>query len=251
MKTKTWLSIAWIIWTAQGLNHLHGAAAFAGITEPILEAVMSSPVPGIVGARPFREGDFVNQGQVVIELDKKLEELEVQRRKAMLDPLKSDLDATRTLYEKNSIGVSKEALIKAESAYNVAVAEYELAKEQLRKRQIVAPFSGYIVEMFREVGESCQANEKLVRMVDTRRCYFVSNIEAKAGYRLKVGEKVKLEIEAGEPAISVQGTISFISPVVDAASGLLKVKLIFENADGKFRPGVAGRMTLAEGKDGR
>jgi len=180
---------------------------------------------------------------VIIELDKKLEELEVSRRKAVLDPLRTDLDATRTLF-KSTKSVSKESLDKKESEYNVANAEFELAKEQLRKRQIVAPFSGFIAELYREVGESCQANERLLRIVDTRRCYFVCTLDGKIGYRLTVGQAVPLEIEAADTPVKVEGKISFISPVVDPASGLLKIKVVFDNTTSKIRPGVAGRLFL-------
>jgi RND family efflux transporter MFP subunit len=244
MNNKLNLALALLVCSAVTGGASDRATSFAGITEPILNATMSSPVPGIVGARPVKEGDFIKQGSVVIELDKKLEELEVDRRKAALDPLKADLEATQALFKKNSISTVKVELAKKEGDYNVALAEIELAKEQLRKRQIVAPFSGYIAELFREVGESCQANERLVQIVDTRRCYFVSNIDAKAGYRLKVGQTIRLEIEAGDTPVNFDGKVSFISPVVDPASGLLKIKVIFDNPEGKIRPGVAGKMRL-------
>jgi multidrug efflux pump subunit AcrA (membrane-fusion protein) len=40
----------------------------------------------------------------------------------------------------------------------------------------------------------------------------------------------------------------YVSPVVDAASGLQEVKALFENAGGVIRPGVAG--VLMVGQDG-
>ena len=65
--------------------------------------------------------------------------------------------------------------------------------------------------------------EPMVRIVDTRQCYFVSNVEAKAGHNLKPGQQVKLEIDAGGgEAVRIAGKISFVSPVVDPASGLIR-----------------------------
>jgi multidrug efflux pump subunit AcrA (membrane-fusion protein) len=61
-----------------------------------------------------------------------------------------------------------------------------------------------------------------------------------------VGQPVKLEIESGSSALSVEGRVDFVSPVVDPASGLLKVKVLFENREGKIRPGVAGVMILGD-----
>ena len=46
---------------------------------------------------------------------------------------------------------------------------------------------------------------------------------------------------------NIGGKIVFISPVVDPASGLQKVKVLFDNAEGKIRPGVSGfYMKLAQ-----
>ena len=233
-----------------GLSLAQGAKALwvNGITVSINDATLGTSLAGIIGKRPCKEGDFVKQGQVVIELDNKLEELEVARRKEVMDLKKTDLDSTRALTQKSAISVSKEELDKKISEYSVAAVEYELAKEQLRKRQIFAPFEGSITELFLQVGEACQAQQPMVRLVDTRHCYFVSNVDAKAGYALKAGQTVKLEVEAGASPVAFQGTVSFVAPVVDPASGLLKVKVVFENPEGKIRPGAAGRMLLGESK---
>ena len=217
-----------------------------GLTEPVLDSTLGTPVAGIVAARNFKEGDQVKRGQVLIELDRQLEELEVNRREVVLQPLKADFEANAELFKQPKSSVSKEMLDKKESDYRVAVAEYELAKEQVRKRSILAPFDGYIVEIFLQVGEACQIQQPILRLADTQHCFFVSHVDAKAGYALRVGQKVNLEIEAGATAVPVEGTIAYVSPVVDPASGLMKVKAVFENPQGKLRPGVAGKMMFEE-----
>jgi len=174
----------------------------------------------------------------------------VARREVVLEPLKSDYEANKTLYQQPKSSVSKEMLGKKEADYRVAMAEYALAKEKLHKRLILAPFDGFITEFFHEVGESCQVTQPpVLRLVDTRRCYFVCNVEARSGHGLKPGQKVDLEIESGPGVVLTQGTLSFVSPVVDPASGLMKVKVLFENSEGKVRPGVAGKMMFEETAD--
>ena len=220
-----------------------------GITEAINDVVLSSSLPGIVGNRPVKEGDTVKAGQTIIELDKKLEELEEKRRKYVSDLRKVDLERTRSLFEKNSVSVSRDEMDKKIAEHAVAQLEYELAKEQLTRRQLIAPFDGMVTALTLDVGEACQAQQPLVRLVDTRKCYFVANVEARGGSSLKVGQSVPLEIEAGSGSVQVNGTVFFVSPVVDPASGLMRVKIIFDNPEGKVRPGVAGKMLLQESKD--
>jgi RND family efflux transporter MFP subunit len=214
----------------------------AGITEPICDVVLSASVPGIVSAWRFKEGDFVKEGEAIIDLDKRLEELEVERRKLAMDNRRTDYQAMRTLLEKNSISVKKEEMEKAETDYKIAVAEHEMAAEQLRRRSVIAPCSGNIVEIVRDVGEAIQAYQPIIRVVDTRQCYFISNIEAKAAGRLKLDQMVKLEVETPSAPAAVEGKVVYLSPVVDPASGLQRVKVLFDNNTAKIRPGVAGKM---------
>ena len=218
-------------------------APSAGITEPFLDVTLSASVPGILTAKKFKEGDFVKEGDVLFELDRRLEELETERRKLVRDQKFHDFDGTRKLFATTK-GISKEDLEKKEVDYQVAAVEHSMADEQLRRRQVISPLSGTITEIPMEVGEACQPYQPLARVVDTRRCYFVTNIEARPAARLKVGQVMQLEIDTGPGPLAAQGQISFLSPVVDPASGLQKVKVLFDNSDGKVKPGVAGRMLL-------
>jgi len=223
----------------------HGAdsPAVIGITEPFLDVTLSTAVPGIVTTRKFREGDFVKDGDVILELDKKLEELEVERRKLVRDQKWSDFDGTQKLF-KTSKGVSKEEVEKKEAEYKIAAVEHDMAVEQLRRRQVISPLSGTISEIVLEAGESCQPYQALVHVVDTRRCYFITHVEAQQAARLKLDQAMRLVIDTGAGPVSLPGKVVFLSPVVDSASGLQKVKVLFDNSDGKVRPGVSGKMFL-------
>ncbi len=219
-----------------------GDATFAtGITEPFLHVALSASVPGIITAKNFKEGDSVKQGDTILELDKTLEELEKNRRTFVADDKKKDYESTAIVFEKTK-SVSKDDLLKKEVESKVAAAERDIAAEQLKRRFIAAPFTGQITEITVEVGEACQPYQPIVKVVDVSRCYFVANIEAKLAARLKLDQSVKLEVESGTSVVPIAAKIIFISPVVDPASGLVKVRAVYENADGKTRPGLAAKL---------
>ena len=215
----------------------------AGITEPFLDVTLSASVPGIVTARKLQEGDAVQEGQVLLELDRKLEELEVRRREIVRNQKRTDFEGTKKLFS-STRGVSKEDVDKKEVEFQVAAVETDMAAEQLRRRQLLSPLTGTISEIQIDVGESCSAYQPLIRVVDTRRCYFITNVEARHADRLKANQTLKVEIESGADVVTVQGKINYLAPTVDPASGLRKVKLLFENADGRVVPGVAGRLVI-------
>jgi RND family efflux transporter MFP subunit len=178
-------------------------------------------------------------------LEKQLEELEVKRRKLVAVSVETELEATRTLFQ-TTRSVPKEELNQKETEYQVALTEHEIALETVRKRLITAPFSGIITEFYLQIGEPCEAQQPVLRLVDTRQCYFVCNVEPETVAALNVGDIVPLSIQTGSEPVRVTGTVVFISPVVDPGSGLLRVRLLFDNPDGRVRPGVAGTLLLQE-----
>jgi RND family efflux transporter MFP subunit len=211
-----------------------------GITEPFMDVTLGASVAGIIRQELFKEGDAVKKGDVIIELDKRLEELEVERRKAVLEQSRREFESTRALVQTTK-SVSKEELAKKEAEYNVAISEHGIAVEQLAHRQIAAPFSGTITEILLRPGAACAPYQPLVRVVDTSRCFFVGQVEGKSASALHVDQNVKIEVD-GTPD-PIIGKISYLAPVVDPASGLARVKAIFDNADAKIRPGLTAKMT--------
>jgi len=212
----------------------------SGITEPFLDVTLGLGDAGIIDDQFFKEGDLVKKGDVILELDKRLETIEVSRRKAVMDQDKMVYESTRELSETTK-SVSKEDLTKAEAQSNVSTAEYNIAVQQLADRQLVAPFSGAITEILLKPGAAVAPYQPLVRLVDTSRCYFVGHVEGSAAADLHLDESVKIQVDGGQ---TVPAKICFISPVVDAASGLARIKAIFDNAGGTIRPGLAARMMV-------
>jgi RND family efflux transporter MFP subunit len=240
----------------------------SGITEPIHDVTLSLPTTGMVAKINYKEGDFVKKGKVILSLDAQLEALEVERRKliweskaelnsaiARVATLGSQLQSSRDLY-KSTGSISLEELEKQQLEYDLAVAEkerleinekrerleYKIALEQLAKRSLRAPFSGVITELMVDVGETSELDDPLVHMVDVSRCLFVCTVEERIGRTLKSGPTVELDIESGASLTRIEGKITYVDPVVDPASGLQRIKVLFQNKDGNIHPGVAGTM---------
>jgi RND family efflux transporter MFP subunit len=213
--------------------------AVSGITEPFLDVTLGLADAGIISTQFFKEGDAVQKGDAILELDKKLETFEVARRKAVMEQNQKIFDSTRTLMATTK-SVSQDEMDKAEAEYHVAAADYGIAAQQLANRQLTAPFAGRITEVVLKPGAAVAPYQPLVRLVDTSRCYFTGHIEGKAASNLQLDQPVQIHVDGGAV---IPGKICFISPTVDAASGLAKVKAIFDNADGQIRPGLSAQLT--------
>lgn len=245
-------------------------AEVAGITEPLHDAKLSASVAGTIATNCFKEGDRIKAGQTILELDKRLEELEVARRKlvwedkseleaadARVVTTKTDLDATRQLMDRTK-SVSQEELNKRELEYKMSVAErdklrqaeererieFDMARQQLDKRSLVAPFDGVLTDLYLDPGEDCEPRQPLARLVDASACYLVCNMDAGLARRLKQGQTVTVKVPGPEAALNCTGEVAYVSPVVDAASGLQRVKIRFDNPGQRVSPGVTGLLQL-------
>ena len=264
------ISVFYFSILGSGISIGQDELSFPGITEPITDVMLSLPVEGRIFKIFFKEGGKVKKEQIILELDKELENLEVKRRKliwqskaeleaaaARVNLLKKQFDSTKELFESTG-SVSREELEEKELEYNLAIAEknrtemeeekqeieYEMALQNQKRRKLVSPVSGVIVKIFLDEGESIKPGESLVHVVDIKKCLFVSNVEEQLGRSLKKGQQVRLLIGNDSFAINKKGVIAYISPVADPASGLLEVKVEFENNDQSVRPGVAATMQL-------
>jgi RND family efflux transporter MFP subunit len=213
------------------------------LTESINDVEMAAPVAGSVAIIHHGEGEFVEAGTVILELESRAEQLEVDRRQVLMETLKAELERSETLLKSTS-SISREEVDKKRGEYRVATVELDLARDALAKRKIVAPFAGVVTLLPVKVGEYCQPPRVLVRLVDARHFYAVANVEPKAASALALDAPVQLE--AGDEAHPEQitGKIVFISPVIDPASGLLRIKALFPNLEARLRPGVAGHLQL-------
>ncbi|MEX0323832.1 MAG: efflux RND transporter periplasmic adaptor subunit [Puniceicoccaceae bacterium] len=213
------------------------------LTEPVDDVMMSSIVHGTIARINFGEGSFVQKGSVILELESRPEELDVQRREVAVENLKATLERSEKLLQ-NTSSISMEEVDTARSDYKMAVLDLELARNALDNKKVVAPFSGVVTDLPLEVGEYCEPPQIIVRMVDTRNFYCVANIDPAIAAKLKLKDVVAFKLENANGAEPINGEIVFISPVVDPASGLLRIKAVFPNPNGIVRPGEGGFLEL-------
>lgn len=240
-----------------------------GVTQALRDVKLSMTVAGRIDGMMVREGTRVRKGQLLMHLDRTLEELEVQRRRllvedrARLDELKQkektlieQVESLRPLLA--SGGISRKQAEDEEMALGAVTGERKaleankdrervelsLAKEAYERRNLRAPFDGVVTKVSLRLGESVAPHEPFMSVVDTSRVRFMGTVPARTGIKLQVGAMVKIELMLDGQLRSRMAKVVFVSPVTDPSSGLIEVIAEFENADGSVRPGISGRMLL-------
>lgn len=265
---SSWLLASFVLLLLAPLVAHAEPMAISGYTEPTLDAKLGLAVTGRVATVNVREGQAVKKGQALLELEQRLEQLEVQRRellwrnraeidaaKRQLETLTRQLNDTQSLY-KSTGSVAREELEKQELELDLASIdlkrlenaeereelEYNIAREDLRKRTLLAPFAGKVVALLVKEGENCEPDTPLVHLVATSPVNFVANVELALSRKLKPGQAVELHFQVGADTVKRDGEIILVSPVIDPASGLRTIKARFDNQDGKVIPGITGDL---------
>lgn len=246
--------------------------AASGLIEPLQQATLASTVVGRIQRVLVKEGDTVKAGQVLIELEQELETLEMERRRLVAES-KAEIEIARertALLEKEwqaltklreaTRSVSQEELDKKQIEFKLAraeaaqlevreqieVLEHKIAQTQLDRRLIRAPNDGVITRVHAQPGEISEVRQPLVAIVNASSCYFVANVEPAVAARLRTGgaARIKIDPAGGGSPVEANGTVDSMSPVVDSASGLRRVKILLPNRDGRITPGLVGTLQL-------
>ncbi|QYM78932.1 efflux RND transporter periplasmic adaptor subunit [Horticoccus luteus] len=215
--------------------------AFDAVILPYKEVVVSSPVQSSITAIFVKEGDVVTLGQPLAQLYNKMEELDMNRTKAALEKKEFDFKGSKNLYADKII--SEDEALKNRIELELAKLQFDMASEVHHQREIVAPIAGIVVEKLREVGEAVQASQPMFRLVDISRVYVQFYVRAEDLAALKVGDEMDVRCPVVDPTGTFVGKVDFIDPRVDAASGLMRVKVILPNADGRIKAGLRAEVS--------
>lgn len=213
-----------------------------GLCQASVDASLSFPVGGILASVLVKKGDAVKEGEVILQLENETETLEVTRQKLAVEAAKKEYERVKQVLDKGG-SVSRADVDQKEAIWKIAMVEEQQAESQLKRRQLVAPGNGVVMDLFGlERGEAVTANTPAARVVDTTQCRFTAYVRGDSPHGFEKGKEVQIAFKTDKGDVSVFGSVTFVSGAVDAASGLKEINAVFENKDGKVTAGLQGKM---------
>lgn len=214
-----------------------------GVLLPYKEVMVSSAVQGILATVNVKEGDAVAADALLASLIDRVEAAEVQRFAKVLEQKEFAAQGTSNLYRDKV--VSEGEAIEKRIDRDIAKLQHDVAKEQLERRKIRSPIGGLVVEKKKEAGEAVDVNEAVFRLVDISRVYLQVFIDSTVALKLTHNQAVTVRFpEYGDARHA--GTIDFIDPRIDGASGLVRVKVLIDNPERKLIAGMRGTVALGQ-----
>lgn len=177
------------------------------------------------------EGDVVEAGQVLAELDK--EELEAQIRQTRVNVEQQRVTMTiaeRSLEEGIGSQIERD---NARFAYEQAVATLDLQQVKVNNQIVTAPISGVVTTMHVQKGMMVSSGMPTFSIVDTSSFILPINPPEKELQNLSVGQKALVSIDSYKDK-EFETTVDKINPSVDPTSGTVKVTLKFQDEAKEF-----------------
>lgn len=222
------------------------AFAVAGTAEvlvkPFRAVSVSSAVAGTLRTLSVQEGEAIKTGQPLAVLANEQEQIEVARLTKVLEKRDFDDRGTAKLFQDKV--VSEDEAVEKRIEREIAELQLRRAKVDLAHKTLLAPLDGVVVAKKREAGEWVEPGTVVFELVNIDRVYAEMLVTPEEAAPLKVGQRLTARFPLLAPAADVGGTIDFIDPRVDASSGLMKVRILIENAQHRLRPGYRGQVML-------
>jgi RND family efflux transporter MFP subunit len=213
--------------------------------------------------------DPVRRGQVIARVeDREIQEqvrqaeasfqvsqASIRQREADLKLAKTNLDRSRSLYERQLL--PQQTFDDTEARYQAALAQVDLAKAQFEQAKarldelritlsntlIVSPVDGFVAKRLLDPGAFASTNAPVASVVDISRVRMVANLVERDVRRVPVGTAAKVEVDAF-PGEKFTGRVSRVAPVFDPATRTAEMEIEVPNPGFRLKPGMYARVQL-------
>lgn len=217
--------------------------ATTAVLEAKEEAFVVARASGIIELILVEEGDYVEKGQILAQLEPKRYHLSLDRARADLVGIEKELSKINKVYSKKL--VSDDTYDKISAQYESAKATLALAELDLKEATIRAPISGFIAERNAKVGNLTESFQRaqMFHIVEQKELYGIVHLPEKELPKVHKEQRAKLNMTAlgGE---EVDAFVERISPVVDPKTGTFKVTLRVPNTSNLLKAGMFAQVKL-------
>ncbi len=188
--------------------------------------------------KPYKMGDWVNKGQVVIRLEDKEYTNNTNIEGAELDMEISEMEYQKqqALYEKG--GVTKRELVNSEKTLLTAKQTYENAELSMAKMSISAPFTGIITDLpYYSPGIRVESGQTVLSMMNYTSMLMDLSMPENLMGQVRINQVANI-MNYALPDDTLKGRITELSPAIDMDARTFKGRLKVDNRNEMLKPGM-------------
>jgi membrane fusion protein, multidrug efflux system len=205
-----------------------------GTVTAVRGVTVSADLPGIVESIKFSSGQMVHEGDVLVQLDTRQEQAQLNAAAAQRALSRANLDRMENLMQQRV--VSQAEYDQAEATHKQAVASEGEIRATIGRKTIRAPFSGELGLRQVNLGQYLAGGTPIVSLQALNPIYVNFSVPQQQLAALRVGTPVRAVVE--EKTAAAAGRVTARDAVVDPATRNAQVQATFANPSGALRPGM-------------
>ncbi len=234
---------------------------FSGRLEPVTTVSVQPRVAGFIDTAQFSEGSRVKKGQVLFRIDPRPLQAEVDRLAAQLKRAHTQSDLASTQHKRGEQLLAKHVIsqqdfdqlqatsVASQDDISSAAAALEAARLNLEFTQVKSPIDGRVSRMLITPGNLVNTQSILTTVVSDNPVYAYFDADEQT-YLHFAHEANGAPVYMGlvdEQGYPHEGKLNFLDNQVDAHSGTIRARAVFDNGAGEFTPGLFARIKLVGG----
>ena len=236
-----------------------------GSVQAFTSVSIKSQVDGQVTGVHFREGQTVKKGELLFSIDRRpfeaalrQAEANLARDSAMWEKAKLDLARYQELVNRGVVAKQQFETARANAdgagaTVKADEAAVERARLELAYAQIHAPVQGRTGNVLIQQGNVVKANDAnpLVVINQVQPIFVAFSVPERlmpgVKSRMTKGGLVAQATAPGDSGAPLLGRVEFMNNAVDASTGMIQLKAVFENANERLTPGQSVNVLLTLG----
>jgi membrane fusion protein (multidrug efflux system) len=205
-------------------------------------AELRPEIPGTITEIPFQEGTTVKKGEILVRLDTRELEAQLEETRASFELATRTLERTRTLAAENA--VSRLELDTATAAHARLRSAIDLLEVRIDKSTLTAPFDGITGARIHSVGDFLTPQSVVTTIDDLSRLKVEMEVPERYLPLLQPGAGFRIATATSASNAEVSGEVYFVSPRIDATTRSTQVKGYVLDPPPFLKPGMFANITL-------
>ncbi len=215
-----------------------------GTMAPVHGVTVSADLPGTVDTITFDSGQFVHEGEVLVQLDTRQERAQLAAMEAQRDLAKINYDRMQQLVNEGVI--SRMEYDKSTAEQRQTEANVGEIKATIQRKTIRAPFSGILGIRQVNLGQYMSAGTAIVSLQALNPIYANFNVPQQVMSQMRPGQNVKISTD-GASGHEYTGRVNALESTVDESTRNVQVQATLANPENNLRPGMFVQVEVGVG----
>lgn len=211
------------------------------ISRPYHTSELSFRVGGPINRLDVYAGNYYPKGSVIAEIDQRDFRLRKERTEAVYTQMRAEFDRIQKLYEKNNISASQYEKTRAD--YTMAKTAFDMASNELEDSRLIAPFNGYVGEVYIEKFQDVKASQPVLSLIDIDKLRIEVYVTQEVASTVRPRDSVEVLFDMYPDKI-------YKAPVTEISKGTTRNNLsylltaLLPNPERKLLAGMSGKVLI-------